>query len=169
MKIKKIYFDLDGVLADFNRGVKELCGIEPVDQTASKPADDDRLFGAIRDTEHFYDRLEFVAGAKEMFMAIKDKYPGCCEILTGVPKPRRGITTAGTDKTNWVHRHFGEDIKVHIVFREEKKNYVTGTEDILIDDYEKNILEWKNSGGTGILFKSAAEALEELANIENMK
>ena len=30
--IKKIYFDMDGVLAGFNRGVRELCYMEPYDQ-----------------------------------------------------------------------------------------------------------------------------------------
>ena len=28
----KIYFDMDGVLADFDRGIEELCGIKKVDQ-----------------------------------------------------------------------------------------------------------------------------------------
>lgn len=27
MTIKKIFFDMDGVLADFGRGVEELCGL----------------------------------------------------------------------------------------------------------------------------------------------
>ena len=26
MEVEKIYFDMDGVLADFERGVKEICG-----------------------------------------------------------------------------------------------------------------------------------------------
>lgn len=33
MEVKKIYFDMDGVLADFAGGVRELCGMEPVSQT----------------------------------------------------------------------------------------------------------------------------------------
>lgn len=32
MKIRKIYFDMDGVLADFSKGIKVLCGIEPISQ-----------------------------------------------------------------------------------------------------------------------------------------
>jgi len=29
MRYEKIYFDMDGVLADFAKGVRELCGMEP--------------------------------------------------------------------------------------------------------------------------------------------
>ncbi|MBQ3863905.1 MAG: hypothetical protein II790_07700, partial [Schwartzia sp.] len=83
-----------------------------------------------------------------------------CEILSGIPKPRRGITTAADDKSEWVRRNLGEHIKVNIVYREEKKNYVTGRDCILIDDYEKNIKEWEKAGGTGILFISAKETLK---------
>lgn len=55
---------------------------------------------------------------------------------------------------------------VHIVYREEKKNYIGGPEYILVDDYEKNISEWESCGGTGIHFKSAEETLKILARIE---
>ncbi len=32
MTVEKIYFDMDGVLADFERGVKEICGLTPPSQ-----------------------------------------------------------------------------------------------------------------------------------------
>ena len=160
MEIQKIYFDLDGVLADFDRGVRELCGMEPVDQSNKNKGDDDRLFEAIRAVEHFYNKLEFCDGTREMFQLLDKKYPGACEILSGIPKPRRGIDTAADDKIEWVRRNLGEHIKVNIVYREEKKNYVTGRDCILIDDYEKNIKEWEKAGGTGILFISAKEILK---------
>ena len=166
MKIQKIYFDLDGVLADFDRGVRELCGMEPVDQSNKNQGDDDRLFEAIKNVDHFYNKLELCPGAKEMFQQLDKKYPGACEILSGIPKPRRGITTAADDKIEWVHRNLGEHIKVNIVYREEKKNYVTGKECVLIDDYEKNIIEWENAGGTGILFISAKDTLSTISEIE---
>ena len=160
MKIKKIYFDLDGVLADFDRGVRELCGMEPVDQSNKNQGDDDRLFEAIKNVDHFYNKLELCPGAKEMFQQLDKEYPGACEILSGIPKPRRGIDTAADDKSEWVRRNLGKHIKVNIVYREEKKNYVTGRDCILIDDYEKNIREWEKGGGTGILFISAEETLK---------
>ena len=48
MKIEKIYFDMDEVLADFNRGVRELCHMEPVEQSVSTK-EDDALWAAVRD------------------------------------------------------------------------------------------------------------------------
>lgn len=165
MKIKKIYFDMDGVLADFNRGVKELCGIEPPCQSNKTEADDDIMWEAVKNVEHFYDRLELMPGALEMFKELNGKYD--VEILSGIPKPRRGILTSGEDKISWAHRLLSRELKVNIVFREEKKNYVTGKDCILIDDLPKNIKEWNENGGTGILFISAKETLDEINRIES--
>lgn len=166
MKIEKIYFDMDEVLADFNRGVRELCHMEPVDQSVSTKEEDDALWAAVRDTGHFYDRLEPVNGALEMFNALRDKYGEKCEILSAIPKPHRGIVTAGDDKRNWVRRLLGENVIVNIVLRPEKKNYVKGPGYILIDDLEKNVHEWEAEGGTGICFKGAAETLKRIEEIE---
>lgn len=166
MKIKKIYFDLDGVLADFDRGVKELCGMESANQSDMTPADNDRLFAAIKSVDNFYNRLELIPGASRMFHAIDAMYPEDCEILTGIPKPRRGIEGAAEDKTEWVHKNIGKNIKVNIAYREEKKNYARGPLDVLVDDYERNIEEWEKAGGTGILFTSAEETLKRIREIE---
>lgn len=160
----KIYFDMDGVLADFSRGVEELCGITALDQAHRKEADDDAMWGAIKNVEHFYNRLELMPGAKELFSFAYNNYPGAVEILSGIPKPKRGILTSAEDKTEWIHRIFSDEVKVNIVFREEKKKYVLGKESILIDDLEKNINEWEESGGTGILFISAEDAKRKLVD-----
>jgi len=165
MKIKTIYFDMDGVLADFDRGILELCGLKPLNQAEKTEEDDDRMWEAVKKVGHFYDKLEPMPGALELFQTLNGKYD--VEILSGIPKPRRGILTAGEDKISWAHRLLDPGMKVNIVFREEKKNYVTGPDCILIDDLEKNIKEWQECGGTGILFTSADQALEEIARIEN--
>ncbi len=161
MKVKKIFFDMDGVLADFHRGVRELCGMEPVDQGISGKTED-RMWDAIRDTGHFYNRLELMPGAKEMFDAVYTKYGSACEILTGIPKPKRGITGAGEDKLKWVRRLLSPDIIVNVVLREDKPRFCTGKDCILIDDYKKNIREWEAGGGTGILNIDAYQTMEIL-------
>ena len=67
MEVEKIYFDMDGVLADFERGVKEICGLTPPSQNAKhhKPGEDDEMWKAIKACPHFYDYLELMPGAKE--------------------------------------------------------------------------------------------------------
>ena len=50
MKIRKIYLDMDGVLADFDRGVKEICGMEPLPQNGKRdPQRDNLMWEAIRE------------------------------------------------------------------------------------------------------------------------
>lgn len=101
-----------------------------------------------------------------MFKTLYNRYGDKCEILSGIPKPRRGIMTSGEDKTAWAHRFLGENIVVNIVFREEKKKYVKGSGYILIDDLAKNIKEWNEAGGTGIHFTNADEVLKKIADLE---
>ena len=50
----KIYFDMDGVLADFDRGIEELCGIKKVDQENTNEEKDTVMWDAVRKVEHFY-------------------------------------------------------------------------------------------------------------------
>ncbi len=117
--------------------------------------------------DHYYDKLELMPGAEKMFRILYDKYGDKCEILTGIPKPKRGILTAGEDKTNWVHRLLSKDIVVNIVFREQKPDYCTGKDCILIDDLEKNIEAWEECGGTGILFTDADLVMKQIYELED--
>ena len=119
MKISKIYFDMDGVLANFERGINEICGMEMPIQGKSTKEEDDRMWQAVKDASHFYDRLEPMEGAIDMYKELSSKYD--CEILSAIPKPHRGIKTAGEDKISWAHRVLSPSIKVNIVFKEEKK------------------------------------------------
>ena len=161
MKVEKIYLDMDGVLADFDRGLIELCGMDPA-QGKNCRAD---LWGRVKAVGHFYDKLELMPGAKELFDAVYSEYGDRCEILTGVPKPDKGIPGAGEDKINWMRRMLSEDIKMNIVLREEKRNYCKGKGCILIDDLYDNIRVWDEYGGTGILHRSSEETLAELKEI----
>ena len=165
MNICKIYFDMDGVLADFNRGARELCGIEPVEQAKMTNRQADELFKAMRSVPHFYDKLEPLQGALELFADVYKKHGSKCEILSGIPKPKRGIENAGEDKINWAHRLIDKDLKVNIVYREEKKNYCLGPDYILIDDLRKNVTEWEAMGGTGIFFESVESTVLKLKDM----
>lgn len=166
MVIEKIYFDMDGVLADFDRGIIELCHMEPRDQDDWVPGADLPMWDKIREVGHFYDKLHLLPGAKELFDTLYAKYGDKCEILSGVPKPDKRIDDAREDKIRWAHRELAPDLKLNLVYRAEKQDYAKGKGYILIDDLKINIKEWNDSGGTGVYFKSKDEALELIRKIE---
>ena len=162
MEIDAIYFDMDGVLVDFARGQRELLGIEPVDQGKKKREDDDRLFQKMRERDHFYLELEPIPGSIELFALVREMYGERCRILTGIPKESRGIINASLDKRQWVRKHIGEDVEVNTVLRKEKAGFVRGKGSLLIDDFSLNINEWRERGGTGILFTDPRSTMEKL-------
>lgn len=171
MEVRKIYFDMDGVLADFEKGVQDLCRMEPLPQNGKRrdPKLDDLMWERIRETDHFYSRLEMMPGAKELFDQVWVKYGDRCEILTGIPREERGIVTAEADKRDWTRRLLSADVKVNAVCRKEKQNFCAGPESVLIDDREKTIREWRELGGTGILHTSAEETVRELERLGILK
>ena len=167
--IKKIYIDMDGVLADFDRGVYELCGVaRPEPGKPRTKENDDLMWERIKTVEHFYERLEPMAGAVEMFSKLWDKYGDLVEILTGIPSPKRGITTAGDDKEEWAARVLNKNLKVNIVYRKDKVNFCKGKDYILIDDLLKNIEEWEAAGGTAILHENPEKTLAQIEHLQKI-
>ena len=169
-EVEKIYLDMDGVLADFEKGVFDCTGIVPLPQNEKYDSEEnkrkeDEMWEKLKDVSHFYDRLEVMPGAKEFFDELYEKYGDKCEILSGIPKAERGLVTSGEDKIAWIRRLFSEDIKVNVVCRREKKNYCKGPGCILIDDYDKTIREWNEGGGTGIAHKSVEETRQKLKEL----
>ena len=88
MKIDKIYFDMDGVLANFDKGVKDLCGISPNDVNDYDKKSDDLQWDSIRKVSHFYAKLEPVPSVVSLFNKLREKGYSV-EILTGIPKKKR--------------------------------------------------------------------------------
>ena len=160
--IRKIYFDLDGVLADFDRGIDEIAGFNRDGVNTNSNVNDDAMWVAIEKVPNFYNKLELMPGAQKLFDTLYKMYGDSVEILTGIPKPKRNIPTAAQDKVDWVHRMLSPNIKVNTVYREEKMNFCTGVDCILIDDLQKNISDWEALGGIGILYTSAESTLEKL-------
>ena len=166
-EVKKIYLDMDGVLVDFAGGVRSLCGLEPLSQN-DKHRDrsmDDEMWKRIRECDHFYNHLKPLSGAEEMFDQIYWCFGTRCEILTGVPKPERGIVQATEDKIEWVRRVLSKDVKVNVVNWREKVEFCKGEGYILIDDSKKIVRLWNEAGGEGILHTSASETMDRLESV----
>ena len=142
----KVYFDMDGVLADFAGGLREMCGIDAPEQGGS---DDDAVFEAIRNMPHFYLYLTPDDEMCHLFRMLSQMDKVQCAVLTGIPKPSRGIADAESDKREWVMRYLGPGTEFIPVERRHKADYAKGN--ILIDDYRRNLEEWEAAGGRGIL------------------
>ena len=110
-------------------------------------------------------RLKPKKGAEELFRRVYGALGADCEILSGIPKPHHNVPTAGEDKIRWIREFFSPDVKVNIVYREQKPEYCSGKDCFLIDDYVRNIREWEAIGGSGILFTGAEETLRKLEEI----
>ena len=114
--------------------------------------------------EYFYDgETDYASQLEVEYEQIEDaicKYEELnkkyhCEILSAIPKPHWGLVGTAEDKKAWIAKYLGEKVPVNIVYREEKKNFAKDRNCFLIDDLKKNIAEWNEYGGTGILFEGA--------------
>jgi len=151
MKEINIYCDMDGVLCDFDRPLKERFG---VDDTWA--LGDDELWPLVKQIPRFWEDLEWMPGGKELWEFIRPYKPS---ILTS---PSRHDDRSKPGKIEWVEREI-PDKKVHLIFiRASKKRTYASQSSILIDDLASNIEGWKASGGIGILHENIETTLPQL-------
>ena len=168
----KVYFDMDGVLADFDGRMLEKFGINPADRNDRKKVRDrakfdDELWAKVREEapRYFLELEPFPDALALLRETIERLGVENVAILTAVPKPERGIVHAAADKEAWIRRHVGPDIEVRIGLRAEKAASAQSADDILIDDNEGNIKEWEAAGGAGILHTTAGATRARLVEL----
>lgn len=73
------------------------------------------------------------------------------------------------DKMVWIKANLKPlPHRIHILRRSEKQMFATkgdGIPNVLIDDWSKNIVEWKAKGGIGILHRNAETTIATLKNL----
>lgn len=126
MSSKKVLFiDMDGVLADFQRGMTDWFDSHPhlYERHKNNP---DHIHGIFRD-------LKPIEGAIE---AVKKLYEsGKYDMFIATTAPW-GNPDSATDKRYWIERHFGNEMFHKRMFITHRKDMLKG--DILIDDRTKN-------------------------------
>ena len=124
-KKKIIYVDMDGVLVDFESGIKKA---EPDLLTFYK--------GQYDNIPHIFLWMDPMPGAIESFKALQEKYD--VYILTTAPWKNE---TALQDKKDWLNKYFGDLIKKKVIFSHHKELLIG---DYLIDDREVSVFKGKN-------------------------
>jgi hypothetical protein len=135
MEAKKIVFvDLDGVLADFDKGVYELTGKLPSEQSQQN------LWININRAKGFFEDLEWLEDGKKLWSFLIDSGFEPI-ILTGSTNKK-----SSKEKQAWCEKNLGADIRVICCKTKEKPQYcVEGS--FLIDDRDKVKEEWENQSG----------------------
>lgn len=146
-----LFSDNDGVMADFEAGFKQIFGRE----FHSVPVG--VAWNLIYKDPEYYFKLPLMAGALEYWERIRHLNP---TVLTGCPTS--GYEAAADAKRRWIAHHLGADVKVITCFSRDKQKHMTGPGDVLIDDHEKNLKNWRTAGGHGILLVTHDQALAEL-------
>ena len=157
--LTRVFIHLDGVLADVSRGIEELCHLEP--NLLKEDADNDQVWDAIKKVEHFFGKLDFVPGSKELFDLIYARYGDRCEIIASLPMPQRKIV-ARPDIMDWVHHNLGENLKIHYTSGKGDYIFCKGQDYVLIDTKPERLYDWARAGGQGIWFTDARKAIAEL-------
>jgi hypothetical protein len=152
-----IYLDLDGVLADFDRGKEEILGL-------SKDTSEDEMFEVMAGPkgEGFYAKLKKMPDADVLWKAVRFEE---VEILSAIPSRRRGIKGAKNDKINWVRKNISPSIPIHIVEGGSNKKHFAAPDRILIDDRMEVLNSWKAAGGIGVLHTSATRSIQALRSL----
>jgi hypothetical protein len=160
----KVYLDMDGVLADFDKRFKDLSGMGP-SEFESKYGKN--KFWDFIDEEHkvsFWVGIEPMPGAADLINAVKDyNY----ELLTSPSVKKQSYL----GKILWVRNHTGDIFpsKPRINFKKAKEKHEIKPQlsktDILIDDREDTIGRWNAAGGTGIVYKNISQVLNDLAKL----
>lgn len=144
----KLFLDLDGVLADFDRGVEMLLGLRPDELPPP------RMWAALAKAPEFFATLEMMRDAQLLWDFCKPYRP---KILTGLP---RG-DWAEPQKRRWVARMLGRDVEVLTVMSRDKHRYAAPGH-VLVDDRVKLRTAWESAGGIFIHHVSAERSIAQL-------
>ena len=153
-----IYCDMDMVLCDFLKGAEEVLG------TSFIKADKTKRWPTISAKKDFWVSLEWMPGSKKMWTFI-NKYNAhiLSAYSTKDANSRKG-------KLDWLRKNakLTQRSRIHLVLREDKQKFAMtqdGKPNLLIDDYIKNINEFKARGGIGIHHTSPSNTIAELKKL----
>lgn len=153
----KIYVDLDGVLCDFG-GQFESLGHGSIKEVEAESKE--KFWKIIKDEGvDFWSKMPWFKDSQKLWNYLKDHYQDI-QILSALSKEKE----SEIGKKEWINRELG-DVKAILVQNPKEKQQYANDKAILIDDMEKNIKQWKDSGGIGILFQSAEQVISKLKEL----
>jgi len=154
--LPKIYCDMDQVLCAFIDGASKVIGSD------FRKANRDTRWKVISNTKGFWEKLDWMPGAKRLYQRISKYDP----YILSAYSDRDVNSKPG--KYKWIQKNTRiPKSRVLLVKRAQKQAYSTenGQPSVLVDDYIKNIKEWENKGGIGVHHTDVSKTLKELTNL----
>lgn len=154
----KIYCDMDGVIADFDKRFKDL-NPEKLSAAQYQTKYGTEKFWDLIDEENkvkFWVGIPWMPDGKELWDYIKKYKPTLLSAPSKKPQSRLG-------KRLWVKNNI-PGTPLILASADKKQNYSGGNK-ILIDDRKDNVDQWRSQGGIGIAHTSAQDTIKQLQNL----
>lgn len=149
--MSRLFLDLDGVLADFDRGVREVTGRLPEELPLKT------MWSALARAPRFFETLAFMQDAEELWHFCAPFRP---TILTGLPLG----SWAPEQKKRWVARMLGSYVPVITCMSRDKPRW-SAPGHVLVDDRASAREGWERKGGTFVHHVSATESVAALRRL----
>ena len=154
----RVYVDMDGVLCDFILQAKRVTG---QDWTGLRSGQN---WDSIRKTKNFWANMPWTRDGKQLCSFLKKHNP---HILSAYSIEDPNCVPG---KMRWLRKEVGytQNFMINIVRRLEKKDFAMKGSNIgkrpaiLIDDYPKNVQQFKAAGGIGILHTTTSNTISQL-------
>ena len=156
----RIYCDMDGVLCDFIVQAKKATGVIFTQDKAKEH------WEVIKKFPKFWSDMPWMPGGRQLWSYIRRYDP---HILSAY-SPNDPNCKPG--KLKWLRRNVGMSNmnKINLVRRKEKKNFAMKSGEvrqpaILIDDFPRNIDQFKAAGGIGIHHTNTTKTIKVLKGL----
>lgn len=171
IKLPEIYLDMDETIVDWlsgaNKALHDAGYPEWRNQYWKKYSDEeaDKIrWSVINATPNFWENLDFMPDGKSIWNFVKKYKP---HILSACGSFAGDICREG--KKRWLAKHLGTSnlSSINLVSRSQKKQYakLDGKSTILIDDYDKNCVEYQSAGGIAIQATSGSYVINKLKKL----
>jgi len=147
----RLFLDLDGVLADFDRGVHAVTGRRPEELPLKT------MWAALSRAPRFFEALEFMHDAEALWRICEPHRP---TILTGLPLG----TWAPEQKKRWVSRMLGAHVPIVTCMSRDKPR-CSGPGHVLVDDRTSAREGWEKKGGVFVHHVSAERSVAALRRL----
>lgn len=153
----RLFLDLDGVLADFDRAATQILGMDHYKFDFVHGSA--KYWHDLHQSGRFFEDLRPMPDAMTLWYAVRHLKP---VILTALPKTN--ADHCRDQKRAWVREWLGAGVEVITCLTLEKPEYCHEG-DILVDDRTVNRSAWLEAGGRYVFHTSAADTISQLAYI----